>query len=91
VEWHFLQCFGERTPGEEVQEGKSRTLGSAQYRQSGWGPAEAAEMPAGPAVQPHVSKVHYEAQRGGFWARTGRGPVARATSTAAAAVCHVCC
>lgn len=22
VEWQFLQCFGERTPGEEVQEGK---------------------------------------------------------------------
>jgi hypothetical protein len=21
VEWQFLQCFGERTPGEEVQEG----------------------------------------------------------------------
>ena len=23
VEWQFLQCFGERTPGEEVQEGQS--------------------------------------------------------------------
>ena len=22
VEWNFLQCFGERTPGEEVQEGE---------------------------------------------------------------------
>lgn len=21
VDWQFLQCFGERTPGEEVQEG----------------------------------------------------------------------
>jgi hypothetical protein len=21
-EWQFLQCFGERTPGEEVQEGE---------------------------------------------------------------------
>jgi hypothetical protein len=23
-EWHFLQCFGERTPGEDIQEGKLR-------------------------------------------------------------------
>jgi hypothetical protein len=23
IEWQFLQCFGERTPGEEVQEGES--------------------------------------------------------------------
>lgn len=22
-EWQFLQCFGERTPGEEVQDGAS--------------------------------------------------------------------
>ena len=22
LEWGFLQCFGERTPGEEIQEGK---------------------------------------------------------------------
>jgi hypothetical protein len=22
LEWQFLQCFGERTPGEEVQEGE---------------------------------------------------------------------
>ena len=21
LEWQFLQCFGERTPGEEIQEG----------------------------------------------------------------------
>lgn len=21
LDWNFLQCFGERTPGEEVQEG----------------------------------------------------------------------
>lgn len=21
LEWHFLQCFGERTPGEEIQDG----------------------------------------------------------------------
>jgi hypothetical protein len=25
VEWQFLQCFGERTPGEEVQDGESRS------------------------------------------------------------------
>ena len=23
LDWHFLQCFGERTPGEEIQEGTS--------------------------------------------------------------------
>ena len=23
VDWQFLQCFGERTPGEEVQEGEA--------------------------------------------------------------------
>lgn len=22
TEWQFLQCFGERTPGEDIQEGK---------------------------------------------------------------------
>ena len=22
LEWQFLQCFGERTPGEEIQEGQ---------------------------------------------------------------------
>jgi hypothetical protein len=27
VEWQFLQCFGERTPGEEVQEGACGDLG----------------------------------------------------------------
>jgi hypothetical protein len=21
LDWHFLQCFGERTPGEKIQEG----------------------------------------------------------------------
>ena len=21
LDWHFLQCFGERTPGEEIQDG----------------------------------------------------------------------
>ena len=21
-DWHFLQCFGERTPGEEIQDGE---------------------------------------------------------------------
>ena len=23
LDWQFLQCFGERTPGEEIQEGVS--------------------------------------------------------------------
>lgn len=23
LEWQFLQCFGERTPGEEIQEGQA--------------------------------------------------------------------
>lgn len=27
VEWQFLQCFGERTPGEEVQDGRLLYLG----------------------------------------------------------------
>jgi len=27
LDWHFLQCFGERTPGEEIQDG--RHLGHA--------------------------------------------------------------
>lgn len=27
-EWSFLQCFGERTPGEEVQEGESWAVGA---------------------------------------------------------------
>lgn len=27
VEWQFLQCFGERTPGEEVQDGESLDQG----------------------------------------------------------------
>jgi hypothetical protein len=89
LEWHFLQCFGERTPGEEVQEGKSRTLGSAQYRQSGWGPAEAAGPLAGPPTGPHVCLVHSAAQRACFWASMGRGLSLRATSTAAAAVPRV--
>ena len=22
LDWHFLQCFGERTPGEEIQDGE---------------------------------------------------------------------
>lgn len=22
LDWHFLQCFGERTPGEEIQNGE---------------------------------------------------------------------
>ena len=22
LDWHFLQCFGERTPGEEIQDGR---------------------------------------------------------------------
>jgi len=22
-DWHFLQCFGERTPGEEIQDGEA--------------------------------------------------------------------
>lgn len=22
LDWQFLQCFGERTPGEEIQEGE---------------------------------------------------------------------
>lgn len=24
LDWQFLQCFGERTPGEEIQEGEHR-------------------------------------------------------------------
>ena len=24
LDWQFLQCFGERTPGEEIQEGRLR-------------------------------------------------------------------
>ena len=31
LEWQFLQCFGERTPGEEIQEGQHSRL--LQYRQ----------------------------------------------------------
>lgn len=31
LEWQFLQCFGERTPGEEIQEGQQSRL--VQYRQ----------------------------------------------------------
>jgi hypothetical protein len=26
LDWNFLQCFGERTPGEEVQEGTTALL-----------------------------------------------------------------
>ena len=26
LEWQFLQCFGERTPGEEIQEGQQPHL-----------------------------------------------------------------
>ena len=26
LEWQFLQCFGERTPGEEIQEGQPSHL-----------------------------------------------------------------
>ena len=26
LEWQFLQCFGERTPGEEIQEGQPFNL-----------------------------------------------------------------
>ena len=30
LDWHFLQCFGERTPGEEIQDGRPiRKTGSA--------------------------------------------------------------
>ena len=25
-EWHFLQCFGERTPGEDIQDGAPKHL-----------------------------------------------------------------
>jgi len=25
LEWQFLQCFGERTPGEEIHDGECRT------------------------------------------------------------------
>ena len=44
LDWHFLQCFGERTPGEEIQEGGTHTLiaGSA-----GFGPAPACSQPGG--------------------------------------------
>ena len=44
VEWQFLQCFGERTPGEEVQDGES-----LDRRKSGRG--HAADMLPGP-LQP---------------------------------------
>lgn len=27
LDWQFLQCFGERTPGEEIQEGRSFIIG----------------------------------------------------------------
>lgn len=26
LDWQFLQCFGERTPGEEIQEGERRAV-----------------------------------------------------------------
>ena len=30
LEWQFLQCFGERTPGEEIQEGQKCHLSQLQ-------------------------------------------------------------
>ncbi len=44
LDWHFLQCFGERTPGEEIQDG--RHLGNVRRAQrivaaSSLGPAPA--------------------------------------------------
>ena len=30
LDWHFLQCFGERTPGEEIQEGEAPAGASIQ-------------------------------------------------------------
>lgn len=27
LDWHFLQCFGERTPGEEIQDGEHLAKG----------------------------------------------------------------
>jgi hypothetical protein len=34
VEWQFLQCFGERTPGEEVQEGMWADSGCSKQQSS---------------------------------------------------------
>ena len=28
-EWQFLQCFGERTPGEDIQEGRFKFKGAS--------------------------------------------------------------
>ena len=30
LDWHFLQCFGERTPGEEIQDGRHQNVEGAE-------------------------------------------------------------
>jgi hypothetical protein len=34
-DWHFLQCFGERTPGEEIQDGTRRRKREERWRDGG--------------------------------------------------------
>ena len=32
LDWQFLQCFGERTPGEKIQEGEERSNSRSRKR-----------------------------------------------------------
>ena len=49
LDWQFLQCFGERTPGEEIQDGKSEgCLGVSQGRVRAW--SETAALGAKPTT-----------------------------------------
>ena len=63
LDWHFLQCFGERTPGEEIQEGGPHKLiaGSA-----GCGPAPACIFPGGESPVLRRLYVSGQTSRGSF-------------------------
>ena len=64
LEWHFSQVFGERTPGEEVQEGarsKPGRQGRGKWRSS-------AEMGAGDSGGWRAGGARARRRLGGKWA-----------------------
>ena len=73
LEWNFSQVFGERTPGEEVQDGASESRGAARAARVGvFSPSPSRSRPRAP---PPPSRVSVARARGDRAARAARRPL----------------
>lgn len=90
VEWQFLQCFGERTPGEEVQEGAWAAARPAATGESGRAHARATCTRRSPGARQHAQQPTPRSRKAAQAAAPPGG--ARGLFGPAAAVCaaHAC-